>query len=64
MNKIDMSKLSNHQREIRLQRMWKGHYNMVKRYRELPLRCVVRRAQNMIWVKTISKTMSKTIATI
>lgn len=64
MNKIDMSKLSNHQREIRLQRMWKSHYNMVKRYRELPLRCVVRRAQNMIWAKSISKTVSKTIATI
>lgn len=64
MNKIDMSKLSNHQREIRLQRMWKSHYNMVKRYRELPLRRAVRRAQNMIWAKSISKTVSKTIATI
>ena len=64
MNKIDMSKLSNHQREIRLQRLWKGHYNMVKRYRESPLRRVVRRAQNMIWVKTIRETASKTIVTI
>lgn len=60
----NMSKLSDSRQQIRIQRMWKGHYNMVKRYRELPLRRVVRRAQNMIWAKSISKTVSKTIATI
>jgi hypothetical protein len=59
----NMSKLSDSRQQIRIQRMWKGHYNMVKRYRELPLRCVMRRAQNLIWVKTIRKTASKTIAT-
>ena len=54
----NMSKLNDSRQQIRIQRMWKGHYNMVKRYRESPLRRAVRRAQNMIWVKTIRETAS------
>ena len=51
--------LSNHKREVRIQRMWKSHYTMVKRYRELPLRRVVRASQNLIWAKSISKMLAK-----
>lgn len=54
-----MSKLSDHKQEVRIQRLWKSHYTIVKRYRELPLRRIVRAAQNSIWVKSITKTLAK-----
>lgn len=54
-----MSKLNDHKQEVRIQRIWKSHYTMVKRYRELPLRRMIRKAQNLIWAKSISKTLAK-----
>lgn len=54
-----MSKLSDSRQEVRIQRMWKCHYTMVKRYKELPLRRMIRKAQNLIWAKSISKTLVK-----
>lgn len=55
----NMSKLSDSRQEVRIQRMWKCHYTMVKRYKELPLRRMIRKAQNLIWAKSISETLAK-----